>query len=199
MDTLGNKIKTMRMKRNLSQQELANQLGVSRSAVGNWEQDAREPNLKMLNALADIFNVSFHDLVGGYSNVGNVFTPRLKRIPIYESVGAETGRCADDRVDSFLSTETDANFGVRVDGDSMEPTILKGDIALVSKQNDVDDGQIAVLLLGDDDTAVYKRIVHIPGGIMLISDNTDKYPPRTIHGDESIHILGRVRQVVREL
>lgn len=187
------------MKRNLSQQELANQLGVSRSAVGNWEQDAREPNLKMLNALADIFNVSFHDLVGGYSNVGNVFTPRLKRIPIYESVGAETGRCADDRVDSFLSTETDANFGVRVDGDSMEPTILKGDIALVSKQNDVDDGQIAVLLLGDDDTAVYKRIVHIPGGIMLISDNTDKYPPRTIHGDESIHILGRVRQVVREL
>lgn len=199
MDTLGNRIRTMRMTRSLSQQDLADQIGVSRSAVGNWENDAREPNLEMLNALADVFNVSFHDLVVGYSNAGNVFTPKLKRIPIYESVGAGSGRCADDRVDHYLSTETDADFGVRVDGDSMEPTILKGDTVLASKQEDVDDGQIAVLLFGDDNTAVCKRVIHVPGGVMLVSDNADKYPPRTIRGDEPIRILGRVRQVLREL
>ena len=54
---LGIAIKTMRMSRRLSQNELAERIGVSRSAVSMWENGEREPNFDMIEALADVFNV----------------------------------------------------------------------------------------------------------------------------------------------
>lgn len=55
--TVGQKIKTGRMSRKMTQAELAVALGVSPSAVGMWEQDRREPDLDTMEALADVFNV----------------------------------------------------------------------------------------------------------------------------------------------
>lgn len=55
--TIGQKIKTGRMSRNMTQADLAKALGVSPSAVGMWEQDRREPDLDTFEALADVFNV----------------------------------------------------------------------------------------------------------------------------------------------
>ena len=55
--TIGQKIKTGRLSRNMTQADLAKALGVSPSAVGMWEQDRREPDFDTLEALADVFNV----------------------------------------------------------------------------------------------------------------------------------------------
>lgn len=55
--TVGEKIKTGRLSRKMTQADLAKALGVSPSAVGMWEQDRREPDFDTLEALADVFNV----------------------------------------------------------------------------------------------------------------------------------------------
>lgn len=55
--TIGQKIKTGRLSREMTQAALAAALGVSPSAVGMWEQDRREPDFDTMEALADIFNV----------------------------------------------------------------------------------------------------------------------------------------------
>ena len=55
--TIGQKIKTGRLSRNMTQADLAKALGVSPSAIGMWEQDRREPDFDTLEALADVFNV----------------------------------------------------------------------------------------------------------------------------------------------
>lgn len=55
--TIGEKIKTGRLSRKMTQADLAKALGVSPSAVGMWEQDRREPDLDTIEALADVFNV----------------------------------------------------------------------------------------------------------------------------------------------
>lgn len=55
--TIGQKIKTGRLSRKMTQADLAKALGVSPSAVGMWEQDRREPDFDTLEALADVFNV----------------------------------------------------------------------------------------------------------------------------------------------
>ena len=57
MSTVGTRIKTMRLSRGLSQSELAEKVGASRSAITMWETDARRPSLDMFDALADVFNV----------------------------------------------------------------------------------------------------------------------------------------------
>lgn len=57
MSTVGTRIKTMRLSRGLSQSELADKIGASRSAITMWETDSRRPSLDMFDALADEFNV----------------------------------------------------------------------------------------------------------------------------------------------
>ena len=54
-------IKTMRLSRNLTQQQLADKLGQTQSSITMYETGRRVPDLETLEALADIFNVSLDD------------------------------------------------------------------------------------------------------------------------------------------
>ena len=56
-------IKRMRKERGLTQQELADALGVSRSSIGMYESGTREPNFEMCKALADFFNCRLSDII----------------------------------------------------------------------------------------------------------------------------------------
>lgn len=63
MSTIGEKIKTLRKERNLTQKELANKIGVTASTVTKYENGQLEPNIEVLNKIADIFNISISDLI----------------------------------------------------------------------------------------------------------------------------------------
>ena len=64
MVDLAYKIKSLRALKGWSQDELAQRLGVSRSAIGNYEQGTRRPRIEDLEALADVFNCNISYLVG---------------------------------------------------------------------------------------------------------------------------------------
>ena len=61
---LGNKILEIRKKKNITQEELAAELGVTAAAVSKWENGNTLPDLFMLCALADYFNVTTDELLG---------------------------------------------------------------------------------------------------------------------------------------
>lgn len=61
--TLGEKIKELRKKANISQEELAEKVGVSRQAVTKWESDAGLPDLENLKSIATLFNISIDELL----------------------------------------------------------------------------------------------------------------------------------------
>lgn len=54
----------LRKRDNISQQELANKIGMSRSIIGMYESDQRMPSFEVLEAIADVFNVNIDFLVG---------------------------------------------------------------------------------------------------------------------------------------
>ena len=58
------RIKTLRLEKNLTQDELAKATGLSRSAMGMYESGSREPNFETLEVLADFFNVDMNYLLG---------------------------------------------------------------------------------------------------------------------------------------
>ncbi|MBP1991389.1 helix-turn-helix domain-containing protein [Paenibacillus eucommiae] len=64
MTTLGEKIRNLRLKNNLSQDELAEQLGKQRSSIAGYEADRIPPPSDVLGQLSDIFNVSCDYLLG---------------------------------------------------------------------------------------------------------------------------------------
>lgn len=64
MDTLGKRIKALRIENHMTQEELAKRLGVTRAALSSWEIGRREPDTEILHKLSTIFNVSVDYLIG---------------------------------------------------------------------------------------------------------------------------------------
>ena len=62
--TLGEKIYKLRTKRSMTQEQLAEKIGVSRQSVSKWETDSAIPDIEKLKLLAEIFEVSITELLG---------------------------------------------------------------------------------------------------------------------------------------
>ncbi len=61
---LGDKLKKLRETNNLSQQQLAEKLGMSPSGVGMWEQNRRQPDNETIKKIAQLFGVTTDYLLG---------------------------------------------------------------------------------------------------------------------------------------
>ncbi|MDY2627183.1 MAG: helix-turn-helix transcriptional regulator [Lachnospiraceae bacterium] len=58
----GAQIKKMRKERKLTQEQMAKELGVSRQAVSNWENDRNLPDIEMLILISRVFHISLDNL-----------------------------------------------------------------------------------------------------------------------------------------
>jgi repressor LexA len=88
-------------------------------------------------------------------------------------------------------------FALRVRGDSMKNAgILPGDIAVVNRQSEVADGEIAVVLLDDEATLKY---VYRPNGTVILRGANPAFPDIVIraHGQRSVQILGKYVGLIR--
>ena len=102
--------------------------------------------------------------------------------PIYADESFETAFCNDS---------LNCDFALKVRGDSMTGArINDGDIVFIRSQEDVDDGDIAAVLLNDE--ATLKRVYHIKNGLQLLPMNP-KYAPMVFTFDDcdTIRILGK--------
>ena len=195
MVTIGQRIKTMRNSRGWTQQQLADMVGCAASTIGMYEIDKREPDLDTIDALADSFNVPTSAILGEsrniLSNVRPLSDQNMTRVPLIGSVAAGVPILAEEQYDTYIDGPSKADYALRIDGDSMEPTYLNGDVVYIRKTDDVDDGKVAVVLV--DDSATLKHCYHIKDGLNLISENP-KYAPMIIQYGEydTIRILGEV-------
>ena len=64
MSKVGDRIRVLRKMKGISQAQLADAMNLKRSAIGNYEQGIREPDLDTIEAFADYFNVSLADIMG---------------------------------------------------------------------------------------------------------------------------------------
>ena len=125
--------------------------------------------------------------------------------PIYDSAAAGFNILAQDTIIGYMPTyisspsEQDKYIWINVVGDSMSPLIDDGSKVLIKKQESVDSGQIAVVLI-DGEEAVVKRVVYDKDWIELISVNP-YYPPRRFEGADvlRVRIIGLVKEVSKSL
>ncbi len=69
-EILGNNIMRLRKEHDLTQEQLANGLGITYQAVSKWETGVSSPDISMLPLLADVFEVSIDELFGRVSQAG---------------------------------------------------------------------------------------------------------------------------------
>ena len=78
--TLGERIYKLRNERNLTQEQLAEKLGVTRQSISKWEGDLVKPEIEKLKAMAKLFEVSLDDLISDEAaEVKPAKTDRLER------------------------------------------------------------------------------------------------------------------------
>lgn len=154
-------LKSLRERSGLSQVELGKALGLSRSAVGMYEQERRVPDLDTLERIADYFNVSISELTGNVKK-SNIVTNQPEKYPRSEGwipvVGDVAAGIPIEAVEDILDYEqidvklldSAEYFGLRIKGGSMEPRIKEGDVVIVRVQPDVESGETAIVKVNGD-------------------------------------------------
>lgn len=201
------RIKEIRKANKLTQAKLAQMCNVSQGTIANWEAGTRSPDAETIVSIATILNVTADYLMGRdteKSNVDAVFNDNFRMIPVYESVSAGFGAYADDCVVDYMpfriasEIEAQETIAIRVKGDSMYPKIEDGDVIQVHKQDMVDNGEIAVVLI-DREEGVVKRMFYGENFIELHSINPN-YPPMRFEGEDMLRciVVGLVKGVFHE-
>ena len=123
---------------------------------------------------------------------------RGRRVPLVGRVTAGQPILAVENIEEYLTLPQnmlgrDEAFCLRVSGESMiEAGILDGDIIVVRRQDDIENGEIAVVLI--DDEATVKRVFFEPDRIRLQPENRTMSPIFTDHAQ----ILGKVTALLRQ-
>lgn len=83
-------------------------------------------------------------------------------------------------------------FALTVTGDSMEPILYEDDIIIIHSQNDVENGQIGVIII-DNEEATVKKILKYDDYIELVAFNS-YYPPKKLTDKDKFKIVGKVTE-----
>ena len=201
---LGEILKDLRKENGLSQAELANIIGVSKSTVGMYEQNKRKPHSdEILMNIAGYFGVSI-DYLKGYApdNVSIDFDKyglrkvTIKHFPLLGKIACGKPVMCEQEYETAIdaSGEINADFCVTAQGDSMiNARIMDGDIIFVREQAIVENGEIAVVIVNDDEVTL-KRFYYYPENqrVILQAENP-KYQPMVYEGEqlEHIRVLGK--------
>lgn len=189
-----NIIRELRIKKGITQSELANACGIHQTAVSQWEKDRTLPDTQMLIKLSEYFGVSIEILMGKEEHDSNRNT-----VPV---LGYVRAGCPIEAIENILGYEeitdemsaTGEYFGLAVKGDSMSPRICPGDIVIVRKQDYIESGEIAVVLINNLDATI-KKIIKKGTGLTLVPFN-NSYDPMIFSPSEvatmPVTIVGKV-------
>lgn len=203
--TIGEIIHNQRISLGLTLEDVGNAVGVSKSTVKKWETGfiANIKRDKIAN-LASILKINPVVLITGvddsdntaedFSHIPNIIPiPTTKKVPLLGTIACGEPILADENIESFINMpeEIGATFALKCKGDSMiNARIFDGDIVYIRQQPDVENGEIAAVLIGDE--ATLKKVYKYPNRIELRAENPTM-KPLEYEGEEinSIRILGK--------
>ncbi len=194
------KIKFNREKLGYTLEELSKLVGVSAPTIQRYESgEIKNVRRDKISKLAKALNVSPAYLMGWedensdpiLENIPGIITPvKLKKIPILGTIACGNPILAEENYDGYFMIDENlpySDFVLRAKGDSMiDANIHEGDLVFFRKQNDVDNGTIAAVLIEDE--ATLKRVNKSNGTLILQPCNTN-YNPIIINKSDNKKVL----------
>lgn len=178
METVGERIKALRKKIGYTQSQLAEKIGVERVSIARYESDIFLPSNKQLPLLASALQCSTDYLLGHNAtfmptaketSTSGIWVPVLGRVAAGIPIESITDITDYEEISSEMAAHGE-HFGLKIQGHSMEPRICEGDIVIVRQQEDVENGEVAVVTVNGNEATV-KKIKKRPEGILLIPLN----------------------------
>lgn len=195
--TIGERIKKRRTELGMSQQELAEKTGyTSRSSINKIELNQRNLTQSKIKTIADALETT-PAYIMGWNDVdlpSNIIPiPNEKTVPLIGDIACGEPILADQNIETYLRVNESmpVDFALRCKGDSMiNARIFDGDIVYLRSQSDVDDGEIAAVVIGDE--ATLKKVRKMPGKVVLSPCNP-MYDDLIYQGEEleTVRIIGK--------
>lgn len=210
MSIFSENLKKLRKERNFTQEELAKALNVTKSRINMYERGEREPKFEMLEVIADYFNVDMNFLLGK-TNIRNssfleckklpdnlipLSKKSMKKVPLVGTIACGTPILAEQNITEYIDMDNDihADFALKCKGDSMiNARIFDGDIVYIKITNQVENGEIAAVLIDDIvSEATLKRFYNDEERIRLCAENP-VYKDMVFYNEKmnNVHILGK--------
>lgn len=175
------KLKELRLKKNITQEELAEELNMTQQQIARYENGQRHFKQDLLFKLANYFNVSINDFFPPttFDNGITVDITDNIRIPVFGIIKAGIPiESQSDIIDYIEIPKTWLNggkqfYGLKISGDSMSPKYQEDDIVIFEKNDDKElyNGKdVAVMINGSEST--FKKIIVNDQGIILQPYNT---------------------------
>lgn len=194
---------------NMKPQELADKSGVSKASISQYVNGSHAPSNISSGKMASVLKVNPLWLMGfdvsmaeddateskSLSRTG-VVIPVLGRVAAGIPITAAEYVIDTEEISQAMAADGEY-FGLQIKGDSMEPKISNGDVVIVRKQSDADDGDLVIALVNGND-AVCKRLKKYAEGIALLSTNP-AYEPMYFSEKEivekPVEIIGKVKEL----
>ena len=200
--SIGKRIKEIRISKNITQDELALKIGTTKQTIYKYENEivTNIPSQKIelisnaLNTTPDYLmgwsDISTADL---YSIPGINPIPKTYKRPRLGTIACGEPILAEENIETYddIPDNIKCDFTLVCKGDSMiNARINDGDIVYIKQQSQVDNGEIAAVLI--DNEATLKRVYIYEDKVVLQPENT-KYPPFVYTKEEmnNIRILGK--------
>lgn len=198
-------LKSLRKQKKITQDELASMLDVGKTTVSNYETGYSSPDKDTIIKMAGVFNVSIDYLLGRISaKEGDSLASGLMmhkntlmvQLPVFGLIRSTDPLKDNENIIDYIDLPRDylgtgEYFGYRVHGDSMNLSKLEdGDYCLIRKQDYVDNGDLALVLVGGE---AYIRIFYRQGkNVTLLPNSSNRtYEPKFCDATYSVSIIGK--------
>lgn len=202
---LPEKIKELRTSHGLTQEEFGRIAGVSNAAVSTWEAGEKEPRMGSIKKLMAYFHIPLNEIIDDGStplpsNVTPIDPAHFHRIPILGYISAGLPLYAEEHIEGYTYTDLNGGaeyFALKVKGDSMNALgINDGYQIIVRRQDEVENGEVAVVMVGDENATV-KRFYATASTVTLMPQSTNPAHQPQLYDltKTSVKVLGKVVKV----
>ena len=193
-EILSNNLNELINKKRKTQADVIRDLGIPEATIRSWFNGEKYPRIDKIQILADYFNVPrsriTEEQTGVMQRVSN-----LVKIPVLGLITCGEPILAEENIEEYREEIADLLptgniFYLKTRGNSMTPTIPENSYVMIREQSDVEDGEIAAVLVNGDEETTLKRVKRQGDIVMLVADNPT-YPPYIITKNNPARILGK--------
>ena len=200
----------------MEQKKFASLVGVSPQKVSEWKSGKAKSYTKRIPQIAEALGTTTEYLLTGNGpkqkravSESDTALPKgaehidlgtFHRIPILGRISAGLPLYAEQHIEGYTLTDLNGGaeyFALRVSGDSMNAArIQDGDILIVRRQEEVENGEVAVVMVGDEDATV-KRFYATGSTVTLMPQSTNPTHQPQIYDTTTtpIRVIGKVVEV----
>lgn len=188
LEKFSSRLQELMEQKNLTVYSLAEAVYLSPGTISKYLNSKLEPRRSTIESLARYLNVNPVWLMG-LDVEKKLKSETTKRIPILGQIAAGIPIHAEENIEGYeiISESLNVDFCLRVKGDSMiNARILDGDIVYLQQKPDVENGEIAAVLI-DNDSATLKRVYKVNGSVILRAENPN-YPDKVFSKKDMVDV-----------